>query len=441
MQTSSVLRDLCAVVDPSGPDEKPAGFSPKAPVSLEELDIPESLAIDLMVRRLYMEGKSDLESLSRSLKLSFPLVHALFQRIREQHLVEVTGMTGNNYSFCLTSVGRELAERRLKVCQYRGPAPVSLRSYACAVTAQTPKVTLTRDRLKKALSDLVVTDELVDQLGPAVLSHSSLFLYGPTGNGKTSIAVRLQKIYDDQVYIPYAVEFDGQIIALYDPAVHRRIDADERNGNGDSRWIACERPCIVAGGELDISMLELQLDPNSGVYAAPVQMKANNGILVLDDFGRQVASPRNLLNRWIVPLDRRVDYLALNYGMKFEVPFALMVVFATNLDPGDLADEAFLRRIRNKVYVEPCQPHVFDEIFERLLAERKLKSEPESAKNLRTLCIRAGSGELRACYPIDILDIVTAIVAYEQRPIEITAAELERAASIYFTRKFISTEG
>jgi hypothetical protein len=185
-------------------------------------------------------------------------------------------------------------------------------------------------------------------------------------------------------------------------------------------------------------MLELQLDANSGVYAAPVQMKANNGILVIDDFGRQIVSPRNLLNRWIVPLDRRVDYLALSYGVKFQIPFALMVVFATNLDPRELADEAFMRRIRNKVYVEPCKPHVFDDIFRRLVAEKKLKREPGTAKHLRTLCLHAGSGELRACYPLDILDIIASISAYEQRPVEITRADLERAASIYFTKKFSS---
>lgn len=414
--------------------ENRLAFSPKAPLTLQELDIPESMAVDLMVRRLYMEGKSDIDSLSRSLRLSFPVVHAIFQRLRQQHIFEVTGMSGNNYNFCLTSVGRELAERRLKVSQYCGPAPVSLQSYTTAVMAQVPKITLTHDLLKKALCDLVVTEDFLDQLGPAIYSQSSLFLYGPTGNGKTSIAVRLQKVYGDRIFIPYAVEFDGQIIVLYDPAVHGRIDNGNAKGNGDPRWVLCERPCLVVGGELDLSMLELQLDANSGVYAAPVQMKANNGILVIDDFGRQIISPRNLLNRWIVPLDRRVDYLALSYGMKFEVPFSMMVVFATNLDPRELADEAFLRRIRNKVFIGACEADIFDNIFLRLVADRKLKSETGSAEHLRTLCRQAGSGELRACYPLDILDIIAAIKAYEQRPVEITKADLDRAAAMYFTR-------
>ncbi|MGO9555506.1 MAG: AAA family ATPase [Syntrophobacteraceae bacterium] len=413
----------------------PAGFTPKAPHSLEELDIPQSVVADLMLRRLYKEGKSDLDSLGRSLRLSFRVVHSVFQHLREQKVFEVTGMSGNNYSFCLTYAGRELAEMRLKFSQYCGPAPVSLQSYTAAVNAQIAKVALTHDLLRKVLSDLVVTEQFLDQIGPALISQSSLFLYGPSGNGKTSIAVRLQRIYGDSILIPYAVECDGQIIVLYDPAVHCRVDNGNANGNGDPRWVTCERPCIVVGGELDISMLELQLDANSGVYAAPVQMKANNGILVIDDFGRQLVSPRNLLNRWILPLDRHVDYLALSYGMKFQVPFALMVVFATNLDPRELADEAFMRRIRNKVYVEPCEPGVFDDIFDRLVSEKKLKSEPGSAEHLRTLCVQAGNGELRACYPVDILNIIVSISAYEQRPVEITRAKLERAASIYFTRR------
>ncbi len=434
MSTSHNIMDFSILMETANSSPTERGFNPKAAVTLEELDIPESVVADLMLRRLYMEGKSDIESLTGSLRLSFPVIHAVFQRLREQHIFEVMGMSGNNYSFILTSAGRELAERRLKISQYCGPAPISLKSYTAAVNAQIPKITLTRELLAKALSDLVVTGEFVDQLGPALISQTSLFLYGPTGNGKTSIAVRIQRVYDDTILIPYAVEFDGQIIVIYDPAVHYPIDS-EKNGNADQRWVKCTRPCIVVGGELDIAMLELQLDTNSGIYAAPVQMKANNGILVIDDFGRQIISARNLLNRWIVPLDRRVDYLALAYGVKFQVPFTPMVVFATNLDPRELADEAFLRRIRNKVYVEPCQPRVFDDIFHRLVMEKMLRSEPGSARHLRSICEQSGSGELRACYPIDILDIIMSIKAYEQRPLEITRTDLERAASMYFTRK------
>ena len=202
----------------------------------------------------------------------------------------------------------------------------------------------------------------------------------------------------------------------------------------DPRWVLCHRPCISVGGELEPSMLELQLDESSGVYAAPLQMRANNGMLVIDDFGRQIISPKYLLNRWIVPLDRSVDYLTLRYGVKFEIPFEMVVVFATNLDPVELADEAFLRRIQNKIYVEPVDSAVFDRIFRRLVDERELACEPDCAEYLRTLCRDSGNGELRACFPADILNILTSISLYEGVAVEINKNNLKRATSMYFTR-------
>jgi predicted ATPase with chaperone activity len=234
------------------------------------------------------------------------------------------------------------------------------------------------------------------------------------------------------VMIPYAVEVDNQIISVYDPVVHHPIghyDADV-----DPRWILCKRPCIVVGGELIPSMLELRLDESSGIYAAPLQMKANNGILLIDDFGRQLMSPRDLLNRWIVPLDRRVDYLTLRYGIKFQIPFELMVVFSTNLEPADLADEAFLRRIHNKIYVEAVDAHSFDQIFTRVVQARNIQAEADSAEYLRKLCLREGRTELRACYPNDICNILLSIGRYEGRPPQMTKPELERATSLYFAR-------
>ena len=183
----------------------------------------------------------------------------------------------------------------------------------------------------------------MDQLGPALISQNSIFLYGPTGNGKTSIVKRLLRIFQDAVLIPYAVEFDGQIIVLYDPAVHERIETNVTAI--DPRWVICRRPCILAGGELEPKMLELQIEEGTKVYAAPLQMRANNGILIIDDFGRQILSPQYLLNRWIVPLDRRVDYLTLRYGVKFQIPFEMIVVFSTNLNPNNLASFKAFRQI------------------------------------------------------------------------------------------------
>ncbi len=255
---------------------------------------------------------------------------------------------------------------------------------------------------------------MLDQLGPAIISQNSIFVYGPTGNGKTSLAERMLRVYQDAVLIPYAVEVDSQIISLVrsgGPPAARTTTTRM----SDPRWILCKRPCIVVGGELIPSMLELRLDEASGIYAAPLQMKANNGILIIDDFGRQLMSPRDLLNRWIVPLDRRVDYLTLRYGVKFQIPFELMVVFSTNLEPSDLADEAFLRRIHNKIYVEAVDASSFDQIFARVVQARGLQAEADSAEYLRKLCLREGRTELRACYPSDICNILHSIGRYEGR--------------------------
>ena len=409
-----------------------SAFNPAQPQNFEQLGVPESLVMDLVVRRLLIEGYSSLHGLSHSLRLSVPIVDAVFKHMRGQQLVEVKGMTGNDYNFTLSSAGKQLASERFQVSQYAGACPVSLREYYAATKAQSAKVQVDRRVLRQAFSDLVVSDRMLDQLGPAIISQNSIFVYGPTGNGKTSLAERMLRVYQDAILIPYAVEVDNQIISLYDPVVHHVLENDDPDL--DQRWIMCKRPCIVTGGELIPSMLELRLDEASGIYAAPLQMKANNGILLIDDFGRQLMSPRDLLNRWIVPLDRRVDYLTLRYGVKFQIPFELMVVFSTNLEPSDLADEAFLRRIHNKIYVEAVDPASFDQIFARVVQARGLQSEPDSAEYLRKLCLREGRTELRACYPSDICNILHSIGRYEGRAPIMTKAEMERAAALYFAK-------
>jgi energy-coupling factor transporter ATP-binding protein EcfA2 len=405
---------------------------PTAPNAPEDLDIPKSLAEDLMLRRLYTKGKSSIRELSETLKLSFPLLYSLFQDLRQQQLFEVTGMEGNDYVFTLSGTGRELAAKRFLISHYSGPAPVSVTSYNRVVRSQAAIPIINRSLLATALSDLVLTTRFLDELGPALASQKSIFLYGPTGNGKTSVVRRLSGIYRDVVAIPYAVEVDGQVVVVYDPAIHEKVDAYKEIL--DPRWVLCRRPCIVVGGELETNMLELQLEDSTRIYVAPVQMRANNGILVIDDFGRQLVSPQYLLNRWIVPLDRRVDYLTLKYGLKFQIPFEMTVIFATNLDPADLADEAFLRRIRNKIYVDHVDNKIFDKIFDRVVAERKLPCEPHSAENLRKLCLQLGGKELRACHPSDILDILVSISAYEAQPPKINPDNLKRAARLYFAK-------
>jgi hypothetical protein len=407
-------------------------YAPKIPQTVEELGIPQSLVLDLILRRTTLEGFSTLNSLSTALRMSIPIIEFGFRHLRQQQLLEVKGMIGNDYQFVLTAAGKQLASDRFQISQYAGACPVSLKDYSAAAKAQSAHIKIDRRALKAAFSDLVIPDRLLDQLGPALISQNSIFLYGPSGNGKTSIAERMLRVYMDGILIPYSIEVDGQIINLYDPVVHHRVDYDDPDI--DPRWVLCKRPCIVVGGELIPSMLELRLDEASGIYAAPMQMKANNGIFIIDDFGRQLMSPRDLLNRWIVPLDRKVDYLTLRYGVKFQIPFELMVVFSTNLDPSDLADEAFLRRIQNKIEIEPVQPEVFDMIFQRLMTLKNVPAEYDSAEYLRKLCLSNGRSQLRACYPLDILSIIQSISQYENRTVNVNKPDIERAVELYFAK-------
>ena len=407
-------------------------FAPPVPETFEELGISQAFCTDLILRRLLLEGFSSLTSLSNTLKLSIAIIDVVFKHLRSQQLIEVKGMIGNDYSFVLSSAGRQLASDRFAIVQYASAAPVSLKDYVAATKLQAARVNVDRRTLRMAFSDLVVPDSLLDQLGPALISQNSIFLYGPSGNGKTSIAERMLRVYQDAVLLPYAIEVDNQVIGLYDPVVHQRIEMDDPEI--DPRWILCKRPCIVVGGELVPNMLELRLDDASGIYAAPLQMKANNGIFIVDDFGRQLISPRDLLNRWIVPLDRRVDYLSLRYGVKFQIPFEMMVVFSTNLDPSDLADEAFLRRIQNKILIEPVEPHVFDQIFARVFRAKEVPYYEESAEYLRTLCLQDGREYLRACYPGDVCNLLQSISRYEHRQADANKEDIERAVNLYFAK-------
>ena len=404
-------------------------FLPSAPVTQEQAGISSALIEDLFLRHVHLKRCNTINAVSESMALAYPIVERVFRDVRNQRMLEVSGMVGDDYVFTLTGAGRTMAAERCRMCQYAGPAPVSLNSYRQAILDQKPQVAVNRSALRLAFGDLVVTDRILDQLGPALVAQNSMFLYGPAGTGKTSLAERLLRVYGDQLVMPYAVEVDNQIIVLFDPAVHERVQIEMEDA--DPRWMVCHRPCVIVGGELIPSMLELRRDDSSGTYAPPVQMKANGGMLVIDDFGRQLISPRDLLNRWIVPLDRRVDYLALNYGVRFQVPFEVMIVFATNLEPSELADEAFLRRIPNKILVDAIAPEVFDEIFRRVLAAHKKTCEEGASEHLRKLCLKRG-GDLRPCYPRDMCRIIQAVKTYEEQPLGVSRTDLERAVELFF---------
>lgn len=417
---------------------KPA-YLPPMPKDPESLGVNWSLVLDIAVRRIYFDGTTSISALAEALHIAYPIADRVFRHFRKHGIVDILTPFGEDFNFTLTTKGHDLATNRLKLTQYAGPVPVSLQQYKDVVKAQAAHIDLDERSLAESLSDLVVTGELLDQLGPAVISQKSLFLYGPTGCGKTSIAERLVRIYRDIIVVPHAVAVDGQIVQLYDPTVHLPVDV--ALGEMDRRWAPCRRPRVIVGGELSREMLDLRFEPAARIYAPPVQMKANNGILIIDDFGRQAIPPKELLNRWIVPLDRRVDHLALQHGVKFSIPFELMVVFATNLDPKDLADEAFLRRIPNKILVGACSPQIFDEIFGRVIRDLGLSAPAGAAELARKLCLEAGASELRACYPADLCSILVWIARCKRRPVQIDEANLRRAVKLYFTQEVALRSG
>ena len=408
-------------------------YCPKTPASVHQIDIPESLMEDIFLRRLYKDGRSSLVAMSDSMKVSISIVETLFHRFRHQLIIDVRGTEGEDYIFGLTEKGNALAIERMRVSEYAGAIPVSINEYTAACNAQKAEIEIDREFMATAFSDIVVTNDLLDSIGPAVISQKSIFLHGPSGNGKTTVAERLLRVYTDPIIVPYAVEVDGQIILTYEKGVHEIIDLPE-DVDLDPRWLPCKRPAISVGGELTGDQLSLRHDDTGGFYSAPLQMKANNGMLLIDDFGRQVnLSAKELLNRWIVPLDRQKDYLSLKYGLKFEIPFQLMVVFSTNLKPSDLADDAFLRRIQNKIYISPVSDPVFDEIFERVATDQDIPHTADTARMLREYCHECGSKELRACYPRDICEILGSISKYEKTAITADPENLKRAARLYFT--------
>ena len=438
MTNTAVIEDVGAAAASGAAERRlhartlaPPVYLPEPPRRLDEIDIPENLLLDLAVRHVSARGVATIQVLSQLMKLPLELTEALFRRLTEQQYLEVRRMSGDDYVFSLSPSGRKLAMERALSSRYTGPAPVSLKAWTAAVRAQVARVDVTREKLRHAFSDIVVDDKLLDALGPALISQNAIFLYGASGTGKTTIAERLMRVFEDAVVVPWAVEVDGQIIMVADPAVHQRIEFEDLDRDVDPRWLICRRPFLAVGGELVTSMLDLYKDESNGSFSAPLQMKANNGILLIDDFGRQMSSPRDLLNRWIVPLDRRVDFLSLGSGGKFDIPFELQIVFSTNLSPHELADEAFLRRIPNKILLEAATPDQFDEIFRLTAAAAGMAYEAGSEQWLRELCLRH-SPDLRPCFPRDICNAIRAIILYEHRKPAITRTDLERAVEGYF---------
>lgn len=398
--------------------------------SVQETGLPQPLLFDLLLKHAFFEGSISLSTLSERMKLAPATIDSLYRHLQTEQLCETRGMLGEDYAIALTSRGRNMAEVALKKSQYAGPAPVPLAQYKRAILKQAVQVHETAESLKSALGDLVLSDDVIAEIGTALVTGGSIFLYGPTGNGKTSIAERLQRVFNDLVYIPYAVEVSGHIVTVFDPLVHR--PEKEQPPAMDRRWMLCRRPMVKAGGEMRAEMLEPQVDESTRICVGPLQMKANNGILLIDDFGRQRISPHELLNRWIVPLDRRTDVLSLSTGVSFEIPFELLVVFATNLPLSDLAEEAFMRRVRNKIKIDAPSDEIFRKLLRRVCHDKSLECTPETEDYLSQQCAKNAPSGLRACFPEDITTLVCGIATFERRAPKLGKDEIDRALRVYF---------
>jgi energy-coupling factor transporter ATP-binding protein EcfA2 len=404
-----------------------------APLRIDDLGIRRSLLEDIALKTLYLSGELSLGELAEQMHVNLNIADELFQFLRKQQMVEVTGMTGSIHRITTTSPGKNRALELLNISQYVGPAPVSLSQYVACVRAQTVRVSHFRPAdLEAAFHHLVLDPPILSRLGAALASGRAIFLHGPTGTGKTSIAETLSLLMArESVWIPYAVEMDGQIITVFDPNLHR-VAQDVPPNEHDQRWVFCKRPRVVVGGELTVEMLDLQFNPSTRFYTAPIQMKANNGLLIVDDFGRQRVHPHELLNRWVVPLDRHLDFLTMAGGKKMEIPFDLFVVFATNLDVAKLVDDAFLRRIQTKIKIDFATPEQFHKIFQNVCAELKVPYDGQVVEHAINLITGRLHQSLRPCYPRDLMQQIVWMAKYLSTPPVLDDASLMQACESYF---------
>ena len=414
-------------------------FLPLEPASIRAAGLTESEVEALMLKYLLSRGEASGRDIGDQIKLSLALIEPLLRQMKFDQLVGYRGTAQmNDYVYQLTDFGRERARRYAEHCTYCGAAPVALVDYVVAVKAQSlerqqPTVT----DLQHAFADLLINPKMLTRLGPAINSGRGMFLYGAAGNGKTSIAERVTRAFGQHIWIPRALGIDGEIMRVFDPMNHCEVPPEKSEGlldqsKIDRRWVRIVRPTIIVGGELTMENLEATINTATGISEAPVQLKSNCGTLVIDDFGRQKMRTDELLNRWIVPLEKRIDFLNLASGKKIQVPFDQLVIFSTNLQPKDLVDDAFLRRIPYKIEVPDPSEDEFRQLFRLLSPKFGFTPNDAAVSYLIDAHYRTARRQFRCCQPRDLLMQVRNFCQYEERPLELSPENFDFAVENYF---------
>ncbi len=423
---------------------------PPVPQSFEEVGLPEAFLATLLLKHCFFHNIMTPREMSDALKIPDPLVEKLIQYLQAQKYLDIKprdvlqatpGHLAVETRYALSDQGKRRAEQELEFNSYVGPAPVPLEDYWDWVEAQTiHRVVIAEERLREVFSDYVVAEDFFQKIGPAVISGRSIFLFGPSGNGKTALAKCIGEAFQDSVYLPYSLYKGGHVIRLFDETNHQLVPPPEGAPRWDGRYLLCRRPLVIAGGELVEDSLELRFNPILKFYEAPHQLRANNGVFIIDDFGRQKMSPRQLLNRWIYPLETRQDFLCLHTGQQFSVPFDQLVIFCTNLDPLTLADAAFLRRIRHKIFLGHVTPEQYLEIFRGVCSQHALEFNQQAVQDMMERHYFQASRPLSACHPRDLIETLVDMARFMGRPPLLTAKDLDYACQSYFVQPTVYTD-
>ncbi|MFT3711503.1 MAG: ATPase [Archangium sp.] len=416
-------------------------FFPPQPRSLQEAGLSTTMGEELVLKALFFAGELRGADISQRIKLPQLIVDEIIEGLRKAKYIDLKGGAGlgvgkSSMIYTLTTFATDLLRQILDRNRYNGPAPVRLEDWNEAVQAQTVRgMRITKEKMKEKFGNsLVVKDSVFDGLGPAMNSGKAIFFYGPPGNGKTALCQALVRCYEGEIWVPHALLVDDFIIRVYDENLHEALGEDPNAPANDARWVRCKRPLVVVGGELTLETLDLIYSPDVKFYEAPFQLKATNGMLLIDDFGRQRISPKDLLNRWIVPLESEIDFLTLHTGKKLQIPFDVFVAFSTNLDPADLVDDAFLRRVRYKLAVQPPDEQQFHDIWATVCNGKKVAYDGDAIEWLVNAHYRPINRPFAACQPRDLLGQVIDIAHYRGEPPQLTPELLDAAAKNYFVK-------